>query len=137
MLGEWAALRHALWPEDTLENLIREAEAMLARSGSMVFVARDADAIAGFAEASLRPYVNGCEGSPVPFVEGLYVVPGARRHGVARALIIAVENWARSRGCRELASDVLLDNIASQDAHQALGFVETERVVYYRKPITR
>jgi aminoglycoside 6'-N-acetyltransferase I len=32
---------------------------------------------------------------------------------------------------------VLLDNAASQAAHEALGFEETERVVYYRKSMPR
>jgi hypothetical protein len=30
-------------------------------------------------------------------------------------------------------SDTELDNVTSQAVHEALGFVETERVVYYRK----
>ena len=65
------------------------------------------------------------------FVEGVYVAPGWRRRGVARALFEAIGDWARARGCRELASDALLDNVASQQAHRALGFRETERVVYF------
>lgn len=36
------------------------------------------------------------------------------------------------RGCAELASDTALDNLAAQAAHLALGFEETERVVFYR-----
>ena len=33
------------------------------------------------------------------------------------------------------ASDVLVDNTGSQNMHRALGFEETDRVVYYRKPL--
>ena len=45
----------------------------------------DAGVVAGFAEASLRrDYVNGCETSPVAFLEGIFVVPSRRRRGVAR-----------------------------------------------------
>jgi aminoglycoside 6'-N-acetyltransferase I len=36
-------------------------------------------------------------------------------------------------GCRELASDALLQNTAAHDVHAALDFEETERVVYFRK----
>lgn len=90
----------------------------------------------GFAEASIRAdHVNGTSSSPVGFLEGIYVVPGARRQGVATALVAAVARWAREAGCRELASDALLDNQASQAAHRALGFQETERVVYFRKSL--
>jgi aminoglycoside 6'-N-acetyltransferase I len=35
-------------------------------------------------------------------------------------------------GCTELASDTQLDNAVSQAVHVRLGFVETERVVYYK-----
>ena len=46
-----------------------------------------------------------------------------------------MEEWARSLGCTELASDVELHNSPSQSMHLAIGFEETERVVYYRKPL--
>ena len=59
--------------------------------------------------------------------------PAWRRKGVARQLYDAIGDWARARGCRELASDALLDNEVSQRAHRALGFRETERVVYFTK----
>jgi aminoglycoside 6'-N-acetyltransferase I len=137
MLDAWAGMRHALWPAETLENLRREAAVFLAREDRIAFMAREGEAVAGFAEASLREYVNGCEGSPVAFVEGLYVEPGWRRRGVARALIAVIEDWARARGLNEMGSDVLLQNAESQAAHGALGFSETERVVYYRKRLAQ
>jgi aminoglycoside 6'-N-acetyltransferase I len=90
----------------------------------------------GFIEGSIRSdYVNGTETSPVGFVEGVYVTPAMRRHGVARRLYAAIGDWAKARGCRELASDALLDNESSQRAHHALGFHETERVVYFTKKL--
>ena len=106
----------------------REAIALLVRLGN--------GTAAGFAEAALRrDYVNGCSTSPVGFLEGIYVKPEYRHRGLARLLCRAVEDWARNLGCREFASDVLVDNTGSQDMHRALGFEETDRVVYYRKPL--
>ncbi len=52
---------------------------------------------------------------------------------VAKAMIAAIEAWAEQQGLRELASDALLDNAQSHAMHNALGFGETERVVYFRK----
>jgi aminoglycoside 6'-N-acetyltransferase I len=52
---------------------------------------------------------------------------------VGSALVRELEQWARERGCRELASDTWLDSIASQRAHEHLGFSEVDRVVNYRK----
>jgi len=90
----------------------------------------------GFAEASLRSdYVNGTGSSPVAFLEGLYVAPSHRRRGVARSLVAAVLQWAGSRGCQECASDALVENELSHRVHRALGFTETERVVYFRKTL--
>ena len=89
-------------------------------------------------EATLRTdYVNGCETSPVAFLEGIYVEPGARRQGVARRLVEVVQQWARQMNCSEMASDALLQNTDSHGMHLGLGFEETERVVYFRKVLTR
>ena len=53
----------------------------------------------GFAEVSVRTdYVNGCKSSPVAFLEGIYVRPEFRRHGVARLLYQEAERWGRARG---------------------------------------
>lgn len=128
----------ALWPEGPAAIHRREMAAFLAQPDRYgPFVAYGGDgAAAGFAEVAIRTdYVNGTESSPVAFLEGIYVSPAARRQGVARRLVDAVEAWALGRGCRELASDALLDNDESHAMHRALGFAETERVVYFRKPI--
>jgi aminoglycoside 6'-N-acetyltransferase I len=130
-----AALRFALWPDEPLEFRRAETEANVARAdGLATFVAEDAGEVVAFAEVSLRhDYVNGCETSPVAFLEGIYVGPEQRGRGVARALVAAAEQWGRAQGCRELASDALLDNLASHGFHAGAGFEETERVVYFRK----
>jgi aminoglycoside 6'-N-acetyltransferase I len=101
------------------------------------FVAEgESGASAGFADASLRhDYVNGCETSPVAFVEGVYVDPPYRSHGVDRALLAMVEAWGRTMGCAELTSDALLSNDQSHAFHLALDFDETEPVVYFRKAL--
>jgi aminoglycoside 6'-N-acetyltransferase I len=54
---------------------------------------------------------------------------------VGRALVAAVERWARQRGLREFASDALLDNHTSHVAHARLGFEEVERIVCFRKSL--
>ncbi|MCR6670381.1 aminoglycoside 6'-N-acetyltransferase [Devosia ginsengisoli] len=133
----WAAMREALWPNGGDHGTHEEDVArLLAEPGDTVnLIARnESGKPAGFAEASLRhDYVNGCDTSPVAFLEGIYVVPAMRGQGVARALVAAVQAWAQAQGCSELASDAALDNLGSQQMHKALGFAETQRVVYFRK----
>lgn len=99
------------------------------------FIAYDLVGMAiGFADVSLRwDYVNGCDTSPVAFLEGVYVEEEFRGQGVAAALIAEVTRWAISKGVSELASDADIANIDSHRMHAALGFEETERVVYFRK----
>ena len=136
-LPQWVALRFDLWPGEDQASMAAEAPAILAHPDRLVLVAREAGTVIGFAEASIRrDHVNGCETSPVAFIEGLYVKPEHRRRGIARALIGAIESWAREQGLKELASDALLDNLRSHAMHQALGLSETERVVYFRKALT-
>lgn len=135
-ISQWVALRLALWPDEDHEQMAREAPGMVGQPDMLVLLAREGDAVAGFVEAGIRrDHVNGCQTSPVAFVEGIYVRPDYRGRGVARALIAAVKDWARAQGLRELASDALLDNAASHAMHRALGFAETERVVYFRKAL--
>ena len=89
----------------------------------------------GLAELSIRAYAEGCSSDRVAYVEGWFVVPQARGHGVGRALIAAAEEWGRSQGCRELASDAEPDNAVSAAAHRALGFSEVGLVRCFRKDL--
>ena len=134
-IEDWLALRCALWPEGSAAEHRAELEDILAGDREAAFIARDATGAAvGLAEAALRhDYVNGCETSPVAFLEGIYVAPARRRQGAAQRLCAAVAAWARGLGCSEFASDAALDNLDSHAMHRALGFAETERVVYFRK----
>jgi len=56
-------------------------------------------AAVGFAELSIRAYVEDCMTDHVGYLEGWYVVPEARRRGIGRALVVAAEDWARQQGC--------------------------------------
>ncbi|MHC2480874.1 aminoglycoside 6'-N-acetyltransferase I [Rhizobium leguminosarum] len=135
----WAELRVALWPHHSLEDHRAElGRAFLSESGEAVaFIARNAaNEAVGFAEATLRhDYVNGCSSSPVLFLEGIFVRPVDRRKGIARSLCNAVADWGKSLGCVEFGSDARLENSASHALHTALGFEETQRVVFFRKPL--
>jgi aminoglycoside 6'-N-acetyltransferase I len=133
----WAALRASLWP-DVPEGVHRtEMAAIVDRPERYAAFLIDVDGrTVAFAEASLRhEYVNGTTSSPVAFLEGLSVAPDVWRRGHARRLVDAVAEWGRSLGCRELASDARLENTAGILAHRAVGFEETERVVYFRKAL--
>jgi aminoglycoside 6'-N-acetyltransferase I len=139
--GEWACLRARLWPRADLQELTAETQAFLEGADmptiAAAFVAREeeGDAAMGFLELAVRPFADGCESRPVAHVEGWYVEPAARGRGVGRALMMAAENWARERGFRELASDTEVENDVSLAAHLRCGFLESERLIKFRKPL--
>ena len=136
---DWLRLRHALWPDATLEEHARDVERFL--SGNRhepveVLIAFDDKGLAvGFVELSIHNIVDSCSTERVGYLEGWYVVPEIRRQGVGAALVAAAERWATQQGCREFASDSALNNEASQRAHLALGFTETGRSVNFRKDL--
>ena len=136
----WAALRSALWPGHTHQEHADDLRELLDRDGNDAFgfVAQlPDDSLVAFTEASLRrDYVNGCSSSPVLFLEGIYVQPAYRRMGIGQSLFEAVKALGRSSGCSEFASDAALENLESQAFHKALGFKETERVVYFHQPLS-
>ena len=131
---KWLSLRSRLWPQASEAEQLRDMGEALARGHCVRLAFAQNGSAAGFVEASKRvDYVNGTSTSPVAFLEGLYVEPTSRRKGVARALVAEIERWALAERCSELASDSPLENVVAHAAHRALGFEETERVVYFRR----
>lgn len=136
-LAEWMRMRRELWPELPADEAAQRAdcEALLARSNSIVLVAQRPESLSlcGFLEAGEREFADGCDTSPVAYLEGWFVDTDLRGKGIGTQLVRAAEAWAVANGYQEFASDALLENIASQQAHTALGFVEVERAVRYAK----
>ena len=137
-----ARLREALWPQTSAAEHARELEPILAghTPGAMPlvnFVAEAGDGtLTGFVEAGLRSHADGCDPAhPVGYLEGWYVTGEYRSHGIGRLLLTAAEDWARSYGCLEMASDTWIDNQLSQSCHEALGFEVVDRCVHYRKAL--
>lgn len=133
----WLAMRCALWPEGSAQEHAAEIEQFFAGETHLplaVLLAFDAAGKAiGFAELSIRSVVDGCETDRVAYLEGWYVEPAARRHGVGRALVEAAEAWGRAQGCTEFGSDTQVANTISAAAHVALGFTETDQVRCFKK----
>jgi len=134
---EWARLRAALWPDCPAEQHRQEmAEILQNPEREVVFVSAGPDGrLQGFLEVSLRSSAAGCQSSPVGYLEGWYVEADARKKGIGRALVAAAEEWARSKGCREMASDAESENQVSHNAHGRLGYEEVERLVHFRKAL--
>jgi aminoglycoside 6'-N-acetyltransferase I len=133
-------MRELLWPDSSMEDHRREVEAIL-RTGKYgtlpmaIMVSQGEDgALTGFLEVGLRSHADGCDpAQPVGFIEGWFVRESFRNHGIGRELMRSAEAWARSHGCREIASDTWIDDQRSQRTHQALGFEVVDRCVHFLK----
>ena len=137
-----AALFHALWPEGLVEEHSRELEAILSGNppGTLplvVFVAEASDkSLLGFLEVGLRSHADSCDPArPVGYVEGWYVTDAHRNRGIGKQLLVTAEDWARSQGCTEMASDTQMGNELSERVHQRLGYEIVERAILFRKAL--
>lgn len=132
-----AGLACKLWPDNDLDSMRLEFEELLGSDRDAVFLAEKDGRAAGFIHMSLRTdYVEGSDSSPVGYVEGVYVEEEFRNSGIARKLVEAGEQWAKSLGCTQVASDAELDNVQSHVFHQRIGFREANRIVAFIKDIS-
>ncbi len=137
-----AAMCALLWPDSPAEHHLAELAPIL-RSGRYgtfpmaIFLSQnDNDALTGFIQVGLRSHADGCDSAhPVGYIEGWFVHEPFRKQGIGGALMRAAEEWARTQGCREIASDTWIDDQMSIDSHQALGFEIVDRCVHFRKPL--
>lgn len=138
----WESMRHQLGPEwltDDFDVLMDEyfEHATIQGLPHAVLIAEQHGTVVGFAEVSLREYAEGCDSSPVGYLEGWFVAASARGTGIGRQLVDHAQAWAASRGCREFASDAELDNTTSLHAHAALGFEAVCDIRCFRMSISR
>jgi aminoglycoside 6'-N-acetyltransferase I len=140
--NELAKIRVLLWPESSVEVHRKELESILRfrMYGTLpmtILVSQDdSGALTGFIEIGLRSHADGCDPArPVGFVEGWFVHEASRKRGIGSALMRSAEAWARTQGCREMASDTWLDDQRSIRSHQALGFEVVDRCVHFRKAL--
>ena len=66
-------------------------------------------------------------GGSVLWVEELYVVPEARRRGIARALLARVREEARRRGLRAIELEVVPTQLAALALYRSLRFDQVHR----------
>ena len=131
---EWLRMRQGLWPEAPIDYLDYDLDKILADADKAVFVASHADrGLVAFIEANLRDYAESCETSPVGYIEAWYVDEHLRGQKLGKEMVRMAEDWAREKGCTEMASDTWLENETSIAAHLKMGYDEVERLVHFVK----
>lgn len=131
-----ARLAIQMWEDNEIEELAEHFEKLVADEEAACFLKYvDGEAV-GFAQCQLRhDYVEGTETSPVGYLEGILVEEAYRHKGYAKELLRECEQWAKSKGCTEFASDCELENEESLRFHMAMQFEEANRVICFRKDI--
>ena len=110
-----------------------DMDRLLADVDYFIIFACDGDRPIGLTEAGIRDYGEGCETSPVGYLEGWFVEEEYRGKRIAGLMTQAAENWMREKGCTEVASDTWLDNEPSIRAHVNMGYHEVERLIHFVK----
>ena len=125
-----------LWPDNVENVFTSEFSELILDKTAIIFLAKVENVAIGFAQCQLRTdYVEGTDSSPVGYLEGIYVKEEYRRRHVAKRLLSACEKWAKSKGCKEFASDVELGNDKSLNFHLSNGFQEANRIICLTKKL--
>lgn len=132
---EWLRMRKGIWPEAPDEYLDFDMDEILANDDYFVIFACDGDNPIGLTEAQIKDDAEGCETSPIGYLEGWFVHEKYRGKSVVGIMTQAAEIWAREKGCTEMASDTWLGNEPSIRAHVKMGYIEAERLVHYVKQL--
>lgn len=106
-------------PEDVREQLV---PGLAAHPMSRVWLAFDGGepagvcvAFVGFSTFRARPVLN---------IHDLAVLGAHRGRGIGRALLAAVEGYARDQGCSNLTLEVLEDNTPARALYASFGFLD-------------
>ena len=136
-LAEWLRLRMLLWDESSEDDHKTEMVDIIEHADSQLVVVADTGngRLVGFLEASIRSYVEDCDTDNVGYLEGWFVENDFRQMGIGSRLVAFAEQWARQKGCTEMASDAEIDNSISLKAHLRMGYAETSRLVHLRKEL--
>ena len=136
-LNEWFRLRKLLWDESTDEEHRVEMRDIFEHSETQLILAAETESgkLVGFLEASIRPFVEDCHTDHVGYLEGWFVEEKFRRYGIGRQLVRRAEQWAKRKGCTEMASDSEIGNNPSLQAHLKLGYDISSKLIHLRKDL--
>jgi GNAT superfamily N-acetyltransferase len=91
-----------------------------------VFVAEDAGRIVGFATAATRKHWSGDIDA---YIGELAVAEDCTTRGIGRALVAAIETWARSFGHNRVTLETGASNSGGRAFYAALGYTAEEVVL--------
>ena len=94
----------------------------MARGDSVLLLAERAGAVAGFTQ--LYPLFSSVRTARLWLLNDLFVAAGARRAGLARALLDAAAGFAREDGACAITLETARDNATARALYRAAGWHE-------------
>lgn len=100
---------------------------------SAIFIADDGEAGLGFTQ--LYPSFSSTRMMRTLILNDLFVIPEARKRGIAKALLSAATDYARQIGASRLSLSTANDNLIAQALYEADGWVREALFVSYYKSL--
>lgn len=107
----------------------------MALNESLILLASDAQG-APFGFTQLYPLFSSVSAVRTYLLNDLFVVAEARRHGVAKALMIAAAEQARTLGAASLSLATAWDNAPAQALYESLGWQRDQTFCDYSLVLT-
>ena len=114
----------------SIEVVSQRIEKILQRDDHLLLVAKIDDQVVGFCHGYLRLLTEVVEAIEIG---GLAVTEEHRGKGVAKQLVTAIEDWAKTMGCSQV---VLASNIIRTNAHafyEHLGYKKIKQQFAFEK----
>ena len=130
----WIELRCSLWPMHTKDEIESECKSLIKNKNyKMWFYCNENGDVLGFIEATIKNSAVGCKTDKIGYIEAWYVLPEFQRQKIGTKLINKAENWAKSNGCKEMASDTTSEYPNSTIAHKSLGYKDCLGITHFCK----
>lgn len=106
-------------------------DARLHGGESTIFIARDAATRVALGFTQLYPSFSSVSARRIWILNDLFVAPGARRRGVAHALMASARTFAAADGAIRLVLETAEDNHTAQALYASLGWVRETGTRHY------
>lgn len=110
-------------------------QARLSADESVIFIAEDQGQVLGFTQ--LFPSFSSVGAARAWILNDLYVLPEARRQGVARALLDAAADFGRTTGAARLELETDHDNRSAQALYRHMGWEVYDGTMRFRLGLAR
>ena len=116
------AYRQFYGQQPNLHGAVAFLTERLTNSESVVFLALDEETSAALGFVQLYPSFSSVRMRSIWVLNDLFVAETTRRRGVARLLMDAAANLARSTGAARLALSTATENLAARSLYLSLGY---------------